>query len=62
MRSKMQRWHTTSSERLIKKGKDNYDEKWGRFPPECRLNIDQSPCPVMFDSNCTYHQFTENLH
>ena len=47
-------------ERPIRTGKqDDYDEKWGRFCPECRPNVDQSPCSVLFDSNRMYHQFTE---
>ena len=47
-------------ERLIRTGKqDDYDKKWDRFCPECRPNVDQSPCSVLFDSNRIYHQFTE---
>ena len=50
-------------ESLIRTGKqDDYDEKWGIYRPECRLNVDQSPCPFVFDSNRTYHQFTEDQH
>ena len=63
MRAKMMEWHTVLMERLIRTGKQNdYDEKWGRFPPECRFNVDQSPCPFAFDSSRTYHQFTEDQH
>ena len=63
MRAKMLKWQSVLRERLIRKGKqDDYDEKWGRFCPECRLNVDQPPCPFVFDSNCTYHQFTEDQH
>ena len=59
----MLEWYTVLRERLIRTGKqDDYDEKWGRFCPECRLNIDESPCPFVFDSNGTYHQFTEDQH
>ena len=63
MRAKMMEWHTVLRERLIRTGKqDDYDEKWGRFPPECRFNVDQSPCPFVFDSNHTHHQSTEDQH
>ena len=63
MRAKILEWYSVLRERLIRTGKqDDYDEKWGRFHPECRLNVDQSPCPFVFDSNRTYHQFTEDQH
>ena len=63
MLAKMMEWHTVLRERLIRTGKqDDYDEKRGRFPPECRFNVDQSPCPFVFDSSRTYHQFTEDQH
>ena len=56
MRAKMLEWHSVLRERLIRTGKqDDYDEKWSRFRPECHLNVDQSPCPFVFDSNRTYH-------
>ena len=52
MRAKMPEWYSVLRERLIRKGKqDNYDEKWGRFCLECCLNIYQSPCQFVFDSN-----------
>ena len=51
MRAKMLEWHSVLRERLIRSEKqDDYDEKWGKFRPECRLNVDQSPCPFVFDS------------
>ena len=63
MRAKMMEWHTVLREKLIRTRKqDDYDEKWSRFPPECRFNVDQSPCPFVFDSSRTYHQFTEDQH
>ena len=38
MRDKMLEWYNES---FIRTGKqDDYDEKWGRFRPECRLNVD----------------------
>ena len=47
-------------------------KKWGRFPPECRFNVDQSPCPFVFDSSrclqkisvmrkCGYHNQVQDL-
>ena len=63
MRAKMMEWHTVLRERLIRTGKqDDYDEKWDRFPPEFRFNVDQSPCPFVFDSSRTYHHITEDQH
>ena len=63
MQAKMLRWYSVLRERLTRTVKqDDNDEKWGRFRPECRLNVDRSPCPFVFDSNCTYHQFTEDQH
>ena len=63
MRAKMMEWQTVLREKLIRTGKqDDYDEKWGRYPPECRFNVDQSTCPFVFDSSLTYHQFTEDQH
>ena len=63
MRAKMMEWNTVLRKRLIRTGKqDDYDEKWDRFPPECRFNVEQSPCLFVFDSSRTYHQFTEDQH
>ena len=62
-RAKMLELLSVFRESLIRTGKqDDYDEKWGIYRPECRLNVDQSPCPFVFDSNRTYHQFTEDQH
>ena len=63
LRAKMMEWLTVLRKRLIRTGKqDACDEKWGRFPLECRFNVDQSPCPFGFDLSRTYHQFTEYQH
>ena len=60
MRAKMPEWHSVLRQRLIRTGKqDNYDEKCGRFCPECCLNVYQSPCQFVFDSNRMYHKFTD---
>ena len=62
MRAKMLEWHSVLRERRTRTGKqDDYDEKWGRFRPECRLNADQSPCPFVFDSNRTYHHSLQKI-
>lgn len=59
----MQEWHATLRERLTITRKGNhYNEKWGRFPPEFRFNIDQSPCLFVLDSNRIYYQFTKKQH
>ena len=61
MRAKMLEWHSVLRESLIRTEKQgDYDENWGRNRPECRLNVDQSPSPFVFDSNRTYHQSTED--
>ena len=45
-REKLQQWHVTYRERLVRTGYDeSFNVKWGRFTPEKRLNINQSPCP-----------------
>ena len=39
--AKMMEWHTVLRERLIRTGKQgDCDDKWGRFPLECRFNVD----------------------
>ncbi len=51
----MQKWHATTRERLIRTGfQDDYDAKWGKFRPEQRLNVDQSPLPFAMDVKKTY--------
>ena len=63
MRTKLHEWHTALRERLIKTRKEgNYDDKRGTFPPEFQFNIDQSTYSFVFDSNRTYHQFTDDRH
>ena len=41
-------WHATLREGLIKTGnmKPSYDNKWGRFRPSRRFNVDQVPMPI----------------
>ena len=53
-------WHTMLRERLVRADKDDdCDAKLGRFLPQCRLNVDQSPSPFVFDSGRTYHQLSQ---
>ena len=50
-RDSLMKWHATTRERLIRCGRnESYDEKWGRFTPEQRFNVDQSPLPFAFNS------------
>ena len=51
----LKKWHTTLRERCIKSGAgENYDEKWGHYLPEERVNVDQSPLPFVLDVKKTY--------
>ena len=53
--SAVMNWHSKTRERLIRRGKDDgYDAKWGRFIPEQRFNVDQSPCPLAINVKKTY--------
>jgi hypothetical protein len=53
---KLQHWHSTLREGLIKTGrtKAHYDSKWGRFRPSRRYNVDQVPMPFAIDRKTTY--------
>lgn len=54
-------WHSTTRERLIRTGfEDEYDAKWGRFKPEQRINVDQSPMPFAMNPKRTYELVEEN--
>ncbi len=50
------RWHSTLREGLIKTetSKSSYDEKWGRFKPNRRFNVDQVQVPFAVDRKTTY--------
>ena len=52
----LMRWHCTLREGLIKTGNDkhNFNQKWGRFKPEQRLNVYQVPPPFVIDCKTTY--------
>lgn len=56
-REDLRKWHGLTRERLIRTGsKDDYDKKWGRFLPNQRFNVDQSPLPFVVDVKRTYEQ------
>ena len=56
----MKKWHATTRERLVRSGlSDRYDEKWGRFKPSERLNVDQSPLPFVLSGDKTYESFDD---
>jgi len=49
------KWHGSTRERLVRTGlNDDYDQKWGRFRPTNRFNVDQSPLPFVIDHKRTY--------
>ncbi len=33
---------------------ENKDEKWGRWVPSCRFNVNQAPLPFVVDQDTTY--------
>ena len=39
---------------------EDYDPKWGRFRPETRFNVDQTPLPFVIDHKRTYEVLSEN--
>ena len=46
-RETIMKWHATMREKLIRTvASEEYSEKWGRFLPIQRLNVDQSPLPL----------------
>ena len=48
----LKKWHATTREKLLRTGRhETYDEKWGRYKPSQRLNVDQSPLPTLFPHN-----------
>ena len=51
----LMKWHSNLREKLIKSAcsKSTYDKKWGRFPPDKRLNVDQIPLPFVIESKRT---------
>jgi len=60
-RNDLMKWHGTTRERLVKTGKDDqYDQKWGRFVPTQRFNVDQSPLPFAVETKRTYEIVEKN--
>ena len=54
-RDDLSKWHGTMREHLVRSGKDaSYDQKWGRFLPIQRFNVDQSPLPFTINTKHTY--------
>ena len=55
-RNDLMKWHSVTRERLVRTGAngDSYDNKWGRFLPSQRFNVDQSPMPFVVDGKKTY--------
>lgn len=54
-RADLAKWHGSTRERLVRTGlSENYDAKWGRFPPSSQFNVDQSPLPFVIDHKRTY--------
>ena len=53
---KLREWHCKYREGVIKSGnkKTHYDEKWGRFKPSRRFNVDQTPLPFVVNAKTTY--------
>ena len=60
-RSELMKWHGLTRERLVRTGlNDDYHTKWGRFPPNMRFNVDQSPLPFVIDHKRTYEVIEED--
>ena len=52
----LKKWHATYREKCIRTNFEDpsYDEKWGNFKPEERINVDQIPLPFVVKSKKTY--------
>ena len=52
----LKKWHATYREKCIRTNFEDpsYDEKWGNFKPDERINVDQSPLPFVVNSKKTY--------
>lgn len=58
----LKKWHATTREKLIRVGRnDGYDEKWGRFVPLQRYNVDQCPLPFVFSGNRMYEHYDDGV-
>ena len=54
----MMKWHCTLREEVIKSCSHlpDYDPKWGRFPPNKRVNVDEIPLPFAVNRTTTYDE------
>ena len=54
----LKKWHATYREECIRTNFEDpsYDQKWGNFKPDERINVDQSPLPFVVNSKKT-HEF-----
>ena len=52
----LQKWHATYREKCIRTGfnEPSYGSKWGKYKPQERINVDQSPLPFVVNSKKTY--------
>jgi len=52
----LQKWHATYREKYIRTSCNgpSYDPKWGKYKPEERINVDQSPLPFVVNLKKTY--------
>jgi hypothetical protein len=50
----LKKWHRNFREMLKHGDADKLDPKWGRYPPQCRFNVDQSPAPFAMNLKETY--------
>ena len=55
---KLKEWHLNLCEGFLKSrsSSPNYDQKWGRFKPHQRFNVDQVPLPFVLDKKTTYER------
>ena len=54
----MMKWHCTLREGVIKSCSHlpDYEPKWGRFPPNKRVNVDRIPLPFAINLTITYEE------
>ena len=60
----LKQWYLKYREDLIKSqwSSAQYDEKWGRFRPSRRFNVDQVPLPFVIDKSTTYESADVGRH
>lgn len=58
----LKKWHTTTREKSVRTGRnDGYDEKWSRYQPKQRLNVDQSPLPFVIGTSRRYDHLDKDV-